>query len=88
MSKTSLICLSLLLCGCQSEPRILYETIVEKVRPGDALLVRCDRTTAVPELRVEDIYTNRDAFEAGEGKCADRMDKLIDWYNADGSPTE
>lgn len=88
MLKTSLICLSLLLCGCQSEPRIVYETLVEKVRPGDAILVGCKRTTAVPELRVEDIYTNRDAFEAGEGKCADRMDKLLDWYKADGSPTE
>lgn len=88
MLKTSSICLFLLLCGCQSEPRIVYKTEIVKLKPGDALLQPCKRTREIPELKVEDIYTNRDAFEAGEGKCADAFDKVIEWYKVDGSSTE
>lgn len=86
MSKLSLICLSLLLCGCQSKaPEIVYKTKTEKIVPSEALLQPCKRTVAIPELKVEDIYTNKDAFERGEGKCADAFDKVIKWYKEDGS---
>lgn len=86
MSKLSSICLCLLLCGCQSKtPETVYTTRTEKIVPSEALLQPCKRTTAIIEYKVEDIYTNRDAFERGEGKCADAFDKIIKWYKEDGS---
>lgn len=77
-----------MLLGCQTKERIVVQTKIEKIYPGEALLQPCPRTVMIPELRVEDIYTNKDAFERGEGKCADRMDRLIEWYKNNGSSTQ
>lgn len=40
----------------------------------------CSPAYIKDELKVQDIYDNRDAYHNAADKCADRMKNIIDWY--------
>jgi hypothetical protein len=77
MLRASLICLSLSLCGCAT-PRTVTQTVTVPIRINEALRVPCAPVIPVEELRVRDVYENRDRWRYAFEQCSADHDALIE----------
>jgi hypothetical protein len=76
MLRASLICLSLTLCGCAT-PRTVTQTVTVPIRVSEALRVPCVAPVMADELRVRDVYENRDRWRSAFEQCSADHDALI-----------
>jgi len=76
MLRAFLICLFLPLCACQT-PRVVTQTVMVPIRINDALRVPCAPIIPVEELRVRDVYENRDRWRGAFEACSADHDALI-----------